>query len=507
MTLTHLEPKIVDTELDQILSDCLNDYQYAAKTLFPDTFTAPWSRLHNEIFKLIQRPSRKKVIAAPRGLGKTSIARLVAQMAIMFRLAHVIPYISRTAKHAIMQTENIKRSLQYNTEVRELFGSIKVSNNPEIDVEFSKESWTAWGEVFIIPRGAGQQVRGLNWCDKRPDLIIIDDLEDKKEVQNEDNRIFLKDWFFSDVLKSVNFYADNWRVLVIDTVKHEDSLLCELLDDPEWDSLRLELFEGDFKSLAPEYMTDEEIRAEYEAHKRKNMVEVFFMEYCNIPSPAIDASFRASKFKYYNEYDKDFLDRLYADKIETVVIMDPAKTVKLHSAESAVLVIGIDAELCRYYIRYVWGEKVRPDALLEKFFDTIKRYDAVAAGVEVTSLNEWIMQPIRNKMHTLGGSYFTKLIELNAKGAKEERIRHMAGYYDAGSVYHEASSCTALETQLLAFPKSKLMDKMDCLGYLPQMLEKGERYFSVPEDPENLFSDYTDIGYTKETLEAEWRII
>ncbi len=38
---------------------------------------------------------------------------------------------------------------------------------------FSKESWVAYGDVYILPRGNGQQVRGnicerAHWCGTKP---------------------------------------------------------------------------------------------------------------------------------------------------------------------------------------------------------------------------------------------------------------------------------------------------------------------------------------------------
>ena len=495
-----------DVDLQDVLAECLVSSQFAAKTLFPDTFEAPWSGLHNQIFDLIDSDERQIVIAAPRGLGKTSIAKLKASIAILFRLYHFIVYVSKSATYAEMQSENIKRALLANQEVKELFGSVKVASNPDVDPEFSKVAWTAFGEVFVLPRGAGQQVRGSNWNDFRPELIIVDDLEDKKLVQNEDNRKYLKEWFFSDLLKSVNMYKKNWRVIYIDTIKHEDSLLADLLEAPDWAKLNLSLMDDNFNSLAPDYMTTEEIKKEYRSHEEKGLTEVFFMEYCNIPTPKVDASFQVNKFKHYSEVDYEFLERLHGGKIETITIMDPAKTVKMHSAESAIVTVGIDAEACRYYVRHVFGEKVRPGYLIEMLFDIAVRFNATAVGIEVTSLHDWIMQPIKNYMHKMGGAYYKTLIELTASRSKEERIRELVPFYDQGQIYHEVDSCMGLEKQLMAFPKSKLWDKMDCLAYLPKMLELGARYFNVPASMDDPYYEYTSIGISQESLTRDWRI-
>ena len=147
----------LDKETMAIIQRASTDTRYCGKTFFPDIFEVPYSSLHNRIFDLIDGGSRKKVIAAPRGIGKTSIARLVAMRAIMYRQSQFIVYISRSATHAITQTENIKRQLMSNTLVRKCFGNIKVADTKieGLDDEFSKAAWVAHGNTLVLPRGAG----------------------------------------------------------------------------------------------------------------------------------------------------------------------------------------------------------------------------------------------------------------------------------------------------------------------------------------------------------------
>jgi hypothetical protein len=224
----------LDDEAVGFLARAAHDTKFCAKALFPETFESSWSILHHKIFTAIDSGHQKIVIAAPRGIGKTSIARLVAQKSILFRDAKFITYIQNSATLAIMQTENIKRELLTNKPVKTLFGDIKISEiSTGLDEEFSKMAWVAYGNTLILPRGSGQQVRGLNWSNYRPQLIIVDDLEDAEEVLNPEVREKQKDWFLKDVMKSVNFYKKDWRIIYIDTLKHEDSVLQMLLDSPE----------------------------------------------------------------------------------------------------------------------------------------------------------------------------------------------------------------------------------------------------------------------------------
>jgi hypothetical protein len=101
--------------MDDVLAACSVNIRVCAKTLFPDLFYSPFSILHDEIFKLIDAGHRKIAIAAPRGIGKTTIARTVASRGILFRDINFISYVSNSSTSAVLQTENIKRELISNS--------------------------------------------------------------------------------------------------------------------------------------------------------------------------------------------------------------------------------------------------------------------------------------------------------------------------------------------------------------------------------------------------------
>jgi hypothetical protein len=227
-------------DIAEVLGYCSISTRITAKTLFPDIFWTEFSTLHDQIFDLIDSDEQKIAIAAPRGIGKTTIATALAAKEILFRQEHFIAYVMNSATVACMQTENLKHILLTTPTIRHFFGNIKkdIATDESIpldsssDETFAKSVWTAFGTTCVLPRGAGQQIRGLNWRSHRPGLILVDDLENKKEIMSEENRKKIKSWFFSDLVKSVDRYSNKWKIVYIDTLKHEDSLLQELLDSP-----------------------------------------------------------------------------------------------------------------------------------------------------------------------------------------------------------------------------------------------------------------------------------
>lgn len=488
-------------EMEEQLALASVDTRFFAKLFMPEVFDAPFNALHKEIFTRIDGDSQKVVIAAPRGIGKTSIIRAFVMREILFRRVHFVVYVSHTATLAEMQTENIKAELQGNELIRKLFGKVDVNYvSPDVDDSFSKKSWVAYGSTLVLPRGSGQQVRGLNWRGRRPDLIIVDDLEDKGELRSEENRYRLRSWFFGDLLKSVNRFSKDWRVVYIDTLKHEDALLQHLLDSDDWDSISLAICDEELRSFDPNFITDEELRQEYEDAVEKGVQSTFFMEYMNKPVGGDDAPFRQSDFRYYDEGEEWFHDMRMRNEIEFVILWDPARVTEEGSADTAIVVAGVDLVGNRIFFQDVIKDKLHPEEQYEHVFLLAQRYNVRVIGVEDEGLKEFITYPFTNEMIRRRRMYELVLLKpRKGRGSandKAQRVAALIPYYRQGLIYHNRRVAYLLEQQLLSFPKSKRWDVMDAFAYIVQLLDEGMRYFyptDIAEDPEDIEKEYEEL--------------
>ena len=489
-----------DEEIRRLLAACYAETKVFCRTIFPDRFTRPFASITDQIFTILDDPNiQKAVIAAPRGWGKTSIVNMgYPAKNILYRDKKFIVPVSCTATQAVIQSENLKNKLKSNRLVRELFGDIESK-----ELQFSRDLWQTSTGTMVLPRGAGQQVRGILSDDFRPDLILVDDLEDSEKVMSPDQRRKLSDWFFSDLVNVVDRSKKDWKIVVIGTILHEDSLLNSLLEDPTWYSVKIELCDDNYNSYWPDFMTTEEISALAETYANNGNLHLFHMEYRNSIIPT-NAAFQAQFFNYYSEADAN----LNRDRnIETVVIYDPAKTTNPSSAYTAIVGVGVDLQSRKIYVRDVINEKLHPDDQYRLAFEMCTRLNARVLGYEITGLNEFISYPIENAMKSSGLAL--ELVPLNARGgsrpnSKERRVAALIPFYRQGLVYHNKNACQALESQLLTFPRSKYWDVMDCLAYVVELLDHGERYMYPPDDlPETYPEDDDDFGYTS-TL--NWRI-
>jgi len=337
-------------------------------------------------------------------------------------------------------------------------------------------------------------VRGLLYKNARPDMLVIDDLEDTETIENEEVRRKRKNWFFADLQKCVSRVDKNFQFVYIDTLKHEDALLQHLLDSSEWESVRLEICDDDYNPTAPSFMSKEEIMKEAEYHRAEGMLDVFYREFRNIPISKEDAVFKSDYFKHYSEPDLTRPKVGSPPQLLNVVIVDPAKTVKLQSADSAVVCWGISREDKRMYFRDCISGKFYPDQLIEHALDMVVRMGAFILAVEVTSLEQFIVQPFKNEIRQKGiGVHF---LSVKARDKKEKRVATLAPHYRHGYVHHNKEICGKLETQLLGFPRSKLWDVMDAAAYITYIMEQEGHYFD-PMDDEDPDAEYEGLENEK----------
>lgn len=507
---------------DELLKECYKHTNVFAKTFFPDDFYAPFSYLHDRIFDMIDHSDAKKiVVAAPRGFGKSTIMETLCKKSLLYQDKRFILYVSNSSSSAERFTENIKADLLTNPRTTKIFNPITVSQDFDKELlkklDFSKKAWVANGHTFVMPRGAGQQIRGLKWIRYRPDFIVIDDLEDDIEIENEVQRDKLKKWFYGALLKTVNRYTQDYRIIYIDTVKHEDALITHLLNDPDWESEKLSLCEereGKYVTLVPDFMPQEELDKEVEAHRRQNVMDVFAREFMSEATSKEDNPFH-KYWRYYDESDPDFRERL--PYLENILILDPSKTKNPKNAQSAFVVWGLDYTRQTYYMRFAAGLCLNPNEMHDYAFNLCDAYGCRTIGIETTGLEEHITYPFRNAMISQGRFY--DIVELRARtgrgelggaiGGKVGRARGLLDLYMRGQIVHNKNACADLETQELGFPRPKRWDVLDAAAYLPQMLERGMRYMSMnPHDEpsrEELEKEYAKLA-SEPPLEG-WKAI
>lgn len=534
-------PNLTKEDIDELIAPCIYSTPVTAVTLFQHHITRPFCAVHDQIFILVDDDTKRLVaIAAPRGFGKTTTIGLAfISRKALFRFTPYIVYISATHKEAAKKVKKLAFELQYNQLLRELFGDLKGIKWAEEAGEIELVDENGKPFCFIQARGAGSQVRGLTWNEHRPGLFIVDDLEDKEESRNEKIRQDLTEWFFGDLMGAMdNADLSESRLIVIGTIVHQDSVLANLIEEKnsiiakdldldeeaqkileakeKFHCIRLEACNDNYESIWPEFISTAAIRAKAAAYRARGLLNIFFMEFRNMVIATEASPFQEGMFRHYDEFSTELKSELQKGNCDTVIIVDPAKTVNPKSANTAIIAVGFNSSVNKIFFRDCVNDKLDPDETFKEACDMADRFQTHIIGFEVTGLNNYATYPFQQYINTRNKYY--ELIEIKANKAKEERIKALKPFYKMGVIWHNVQIHIrgALESQLLSFPYSKLWDVMDAFAHMIKMFDLGERHFSfIPEDLENyktVQDEYAELekedkDEAEEDKLTNWRIV
>ncbi len=174
-----------------------------------------------EIFSITQdKTNELVVITAFRGSGKTTI---ISQSFPIWAITGILQkkyvlIISKTAEQAKQIFKNIKTELETNELLKADLGPLQDES----------EEWKSYS--LVIPKygaritavSSEQSIRGTKHGSRRPDLMILDDIEDLNSVKTKESRDNVYRWFKGDI---VPLGDRGTQIFIIGNLLHRDSFI------------------------------------------------------------------------------------------------------------------------------------------------------------------------------------------------------------------------------------------------------------------------------------------
>lgn len=213
-----------------------HDMELFGRTYFPHYISSPSSALHKYFCKrypemietaIITGVGDKEADGAPRGNAKSTWATFILPLwSAVFGKRKNILIVSETNAQATDFIQAIKLEIESNERLKQ-------------DYPYFAGEGSRWQADDIITRngvrifgaGAGQKIRGTRHGSRRPDLVILDDMENDESVESADQRKKLANWFNKALMKVGAKYT---VYIVVGTILHAESLLSDLLNRPGW---------------------------------------------------------------------------------------------------------------------------------------------------------------------------------------------------------------------------------------------------------------------------------
>ncbi len=339
----------------------------------------------------------RQVIAAPRGHAKSTNFTFKDDLhAILYGYKHYILILSDSSEQAEGFLDDIKTELEDNANILMDFGSLKGDK--------------AWRSGVILTStdikaeaiGSGKKVRGRRHRNWRPDLIVLDDIENDENVNTPEQRRKLRSWFDKAVSKAGDTYTD---IMYIGTILHYDSLLSNVLQNPryktrkyraviseaanlrlweEWESIYTNLFneahEQDAKAFYEEHREEMLLGTEVlweEKLSYYDLMEIkisegeasFNSELQNDPVDPNNATFNPEWFDYYEPELMDFS----SPEFIFVGANDPSLGKNKKSDTSSIINLALSTKTGYMYVVDASVERRKPDVIIDDVFETQRR--------------------------------------------------------------------------------------------------------------------------------------
>lgn len=499
------------------------DMEFFGRAYLPHYFTRKSPDFHRELdaiwqegvlknkiplekseLRLISRmQGTHRATAAPRGHAKSTNLTFKGSLhAIVYGYKHYPIILSDSSDQAESFLDAIRVELEENEMIREDFGDIvgnKVWNNK---VLLTKTN------IKIEAIGSGKKIRGRKHRNWRPDLIILDDIENDENVRTPEQRSKLLNWFYKAVSKAGDDYTD---IIFIGTMLHYDSLLANILRNPSYKSIKYKAvlsfsahddLWSEWESIFTDLTNDhrEEDAKKYFLDHKEEMLQgtqvlwedklsyydlmvikvsegeaAFFSEEQNEPINPEDCLFMEEWIQYYNENEVDFSLSDY----DFYGFLDPSLGKNKKSDYSGIITLAKHRTNGILYVLDADGERRHPDKIindvLEKSMWLRRRYRKSwkKFGIE-TNQFQWFLKEELKKASAKAGIYLP-IEEVNQNSDKYGRIQTLQPDIKNGYILFNKKHKLLLE-QLLHYPMADHDDMPDALEGARTIARKSKRF-------------------------------
>ncbi len=474
-------PKLNDKGRDERVRKSKKDFFFFIKTYFPHYIdkvileegeTSKFrDYIHKNITSLFKDYKHLEFLAYRGSAKTTTISRLYP----LWKLA------KRETKFTILVSDTIDISIDNLLSIK-----IEIVRNQNYRYDFDISEGATWQTeqvtiniekklIKIKAYGSGKRIRGANFLGSRPDLIILDDIENDENVESKRQRDKLFNWFKKAILKLPE-RTKTYELLVIGTILHHDSVLKRIEKRKDFHTVNFPLvisFPRHLEAWHRLFKLDiKEARKQYK--KRKIYYDTDFV---------LDDT-RVNKFDVMMEYfeDKDsFMSELQNTPLsKESLIFANYKTYSLLPLKIDAFFIAVDPSLGKSkkgdyfglgYIAYskeekrfycnINGFKIPAIDMIPKIIDLyikLSKQAPTTLAIETVAFQDFYKDTV--KLFAKSSDIHIPIIEIKNTSSKEGRIQSIAPLVrDHTFVYH--TSNIIMFEELDTYPKSPHDDLLD----------------------------------------------
>ena len=441
--------------------------------LFPNHITSLTPEFHKEILLDMPKGGRQADVA-PRGFAKSTLTNVIGgSWFSLYNKAHFILLISDTYTQAKLQLGALKAELEENPLLHGIYGNPVSKHWGEDRIIVNG----LYGQTMLMALGSGMKIRGLKYKQYRPELAIIDDLENQDIVSSKDRRDKLERWFEYDLLPGL---AKDGGVIYLGTILHHASLLKKVSDKlGKYASWRVKKYKAltNGESIWPDRFSTEKLIAMRDDPTDPDYLGslVFSQEMQNEPQSDTDRIFQEDWLSQtYNYHDKKHIwlmsnpdedfNKKYFKRILAGV--DLAISEKESADYFTMTTIGIARDDGHIYILDYYRARISdPMKQIQVILDKYKEWDHDQIKVETVAYQQALYNLLRGEMAKRGIYAPIKSVKPDKDKVRRARV-HSSNF--SGKLVHlreDHPLFMAFRSELLEFPLAEHDDMLDSYMY------------------------------------------
>lgn len=399
---------------------CWDDTNLFNHTFFPKAFRMDSPMFHRDIDNILMGPeARLCAFACWRGSAKTTKLRAYAAKRIAYGVSRTVMIVSRSLRpQAVSSVEWLQKQVEFNRKFANFFhlqpGKKWRPGSGDIEIIHAGLGHT----VRVIAAGITGQVRGINFEDYRPDLIILDDIDDEETTNTPEQREKTGDLVYGAIANSLTPASENpmAQMVYLQTPLDLQDQLAQALESPEWKSAVYGCFDEQGHSRWPARWSTAELNRIKAGHAAQNKLALWSREWeCQV----LQAETAAFRVEWLNWWES------LPEEMAIYIAIDPAISDRDTADFQAAVAVGA-AHGNVYLLEYSQARGQDPEELIRNIFRMHNKYrnaghSVRAIGVEGGSYQKSLGWAFKRAMQR--NNYFMTVHEITDRRGKGARIR------------------------------------------------------------------------------------
>ncbi len=295
---------------------CRQDLNFLGMLANPEEFTFGFPKFYITLFFLLTSFKQKVerfAIGIPRGFAKTTFIKLLCLWYILFSNRQFILIVGAAEDLAVNTLADIC-DLMDSGSIRKLFGNWRLQC--EVDTQALKVFNFRGRDIILRAIGAGTAVRGINRKNKRPDVIIMDDVQKREISENKELSDQLLRWILGTLMKARS--NSGCTYIYVGNMYPQNCILDRLKNNTQWTSFVVGGILADGSSLWEELRPIEELLQEYQSDSEMGHPEIFISEILNSTDIGLASGIDIAKIPQFPPY---FVD---TEPDGSFIVIDPS---------------------------------------------------------------------------------------------------------------------------------------------------------------------------------------